>query len=131
MAGKAKVLGTLTSISGAMVLTLYKGVEVKLWSTSVNLPHRKEQQSSHQHSDQHNPFLGTILIITSVITSSFSLIIQSKMAVTYPCHYSSSALICTFGALQTIFYALCAERNWSRWKLGWDVRLLTSVYAVS
>ncbi|GAA0166675.1 hypothetical protein LIER_21779 [Lithospermum erythrorhizon] len=134
MVGKAKVFGTLASIGGAMVLTIYKGVEIKIWLTSIDLLHKNEQQGSvaathhHQHID-HNPYLGSLLAVASCFSVAFSLIIQSKISVSYPCHYSCTALICAFGALQSVVYALCFERNWSQWKLGWDVRLLASLYA--
>ncbi|CBI37616.3 unnamed protein product, partial [Vitis vinifera] len=46
VAGKSKVLGTLLSISGALVLTFYKGVELNLWSTNINLLHHGAHNSS-------------------------------------------------------------------------------------
>lgn len=39
IAGKAKLMGTIMSLGGAMILTFYKGVEIKLWSTNINLLH--------------------------------------------------------------------------------------------
>ncbi|XP_041020540.1 WAT1-related protein At1g68170-like [Juglans microcarpa x Juglans regia] len=48
----------------------------------------------------------------------------------YPCHYSSTALMCVMGAIQSVVFALCLERDWSQWKLGWNIRLLTVAYSV-
>lgn len=48
----------------------------------------------------------------------------------YPCLYSVTALICTMSFLQSIVFALCTERDWSEWKLSWDLRLLTAAYSV-
>ncbi|RZB86310.1 uncharacterized protein LOC114371357 [Glycine soja] len=36
-AGKAKVVGTVMGIGGAMMLTFYKNIEIHIWSTHVNL----------------------------------------------------------------------------------------------
>lgn len=49
---------------------------------------------------------------------------------TYPQHYTSMALMSMMAALQATAYALCVERNWSQWRLGWDLRLLTVVFSV-
>nr|POE57350.1 wat1-related protein [Quercus suber] len=40
-----------------------------------------------------------------------------------------AALICTMSFLQSIVFALCTERDWSQWKLSWDLRLLTAAYS--
>lgn len=48
----------------------------------------------------------------------------------YPCLYSGTALICTMSFLQSIVFALCTERDWSQWKLSWDLRLLTAANSV-
>ncbi|MBA0631111.1 hypothetical protein Godav_003137, partial [Gossypium davidsonii] len=43
-AGKAKVCATLIGIGGAMVFTFYKGIDVNIWSTDVNLLKQHHQQ---------------------------------------------------------------------------------------
>ena len=52
------------------------------------------------------------------------------MIESYPCLYSSTALVCTMSFMQAIVFALCTERDWSQWKLGWNLRLLTAAYSV-
>ncbi|MBA0739188.1 hypothetical protein Gogos_012478 [Gossypium gossypioides] len=49
----------------------------------------------------------------------------------YPCYYSSTALTCIMAAIQSTVFALCLEKDWSQWKLGWNVRLLTVAFASS
>jgi len=46
------------------------------------------------------------------------------MSKEYPSHYSSTALMSTMGAIQATAFGLCVERDWSQWKLGWNIRLL-------
>lgn len=48
----------------------------------------------------------------------------------YPCYYSSTALTCIMAAIQSTVFALSLEKDWSQWKLGWNVRLLTVAFAV-
>ncbi|XP_028181442.1 WAT1-related protein At1g68170-like [Glycine soja] len=33
------------------------------------------------------------------------------------------------GAIQATIFALCIEKDWSQWKLGWNIRLLTSAFS--
>lgn len=59
-----------------------------------------------------------------------NLIAQAKMSERYPCPYSSTALMSLMGALLSVSYAFCVERDLSEWRLGWNIRLLTVAYAV-
>lgn len=52
------------------------------------------------------------------------------MSVEYPSPMSSTALMSTMGAIQATAFALCVERDWNEWKLGWDVRLLAVSFSV-
>ncbi|GLT95102.1 hypothetical protein SLE2022_128050 [Rubroshorea leprosula] len=124
MHGKAKVLGTLVGIGGAMVLAFYKGIQVKIFSTHVHLLHHHQDQAIGHHSS----LLGPILSIAACITYSLWLIIQAKMIETYPCPYTSTALMSAIGAIQSTVYVLCTEKDWSQWKLGWSIKLLTVAY---
>lgn len=51
------------------------------------------------------------------------------MSMVYP-SYSGTDLMCVCASIQSVVYAMCTERDWSAWKLGWDIRLLTVVYSV-
>ncbi|RVW85754.1 WAT1-related protein [Vitis vinifera] len=123
--GKAKVLGTILSIAGAMVLTFYKGREIKLWSTNINLLHQDHHDMSEQSS--RNQALGGFLGVASAVSMAVWMILQAKLSMEYP-PYSATALMSLCASIQSVVYALCTERHWSAWKLGWNVRLLTVVY---
>ncbi|KAI6678629.1 hypothetical protein NL676_039425 [Syzygium grande] len=45
----------------------------------------------------------------------------------FPCQYTSTALMTFMASIQAVVYALCRERDWSQWKLGWNIRLLNGV----
>ncbi|XP_073119683.1 WAT1-related protein At1g68170-like [Henckelia pumila] len=131
MAGKAKVMGTFLSIGGAMLLTFYKGLEVKLWSTHVHLLPTNQHADGHvaaAHQKSINNIIGLVLAIACCVSYSFALIIQAKVSEKYPCHYSSTALISVVGSIQAVVYAFSSEKDWSQWKLGWNLRLLIVVY---
>lgn len=52
------------------------------------------------------------------------------MSKEYPCHYSSTALMSTAGAIQATAFGFCFERDLNQWKLGWNIRLLAVAYSV-
>ena len=79
MQGKAKVLSTLGSIGGALLLTLYKGPHIDMWSTHVDLlpkgPHSHGHVAdSHQFSGQQ--MWGALLAVLGCCSCALSLIIQ-------------------------------------------------------
>lgn len=78
-AGKAKVFGTLLGIGGAMLLTFYKGPDLNLWHTNINL---LETTKSHQHPStqiqNHNLVLGALLTFCSCVCYSIWLIVQVR-----------------------------------------------------
>ncbi|EEF31412.1 WAT1-related protein At1g68170 [Ricinus communis] len=131
--GKAKVIGTLLGISGAMLLTFYKGTEINIWRTHINLI--KDYQShegglaSSDHHHHGSLALGSLLAVANCFSYAFWLIIQAKMSERYPCPYSSTALMSFMASIQAVVYALCVEKDFEQWKLGWNIRLLTAAYA--
>ncbi|CBI37615.3 unnamed protein product, partial [Vitis vinifera] len=125
IAGKAKLMGTIMSLGGAMILTFYKGVEIKLWSTNINLLHHG---AAALQESSPNQVLGSLLAVASCVCIAVWLIVQTKMSMVYP-SYSGTALMCVCASIQSVVYAMCTERDWSAWKLGWDIRLLTVVYS--
>ncbi|KAL9404485.1 hypothetical protein Peur_001457 [Populus x canadensis] len=98
--GIANVAGTAICIGGAMLLTFYKGIEINIWHTNINL--LKYHHNHHQNT--------------------------AKINERYPCFYSSTALMSLMGSIQAIIYALCFERKWSDWKLESNIRLISVIY---
>ncbi|XP_059651115.1 WAT1-related protein At1g68170-like [Cornus florida] len=130
-AGKAKLVGTAIGIGGAMLLTFYKGVEINIWSTNIDLLHHNHDRhvAAQGHPESSDRVLGAFLVVCGCFCIALWLIIQAKMVQRYPCLYSGTALISVMGAIQAIGFALCMERDWSRWKLGWNIKLVTIFYS--
>lgn len=133
MPGKAKIVGTLMGIGGAMLLTFYKGFQLNISSTHLDLLHHDNQTTTVHVASPHaaslNRALGALAALGSCISYALWLIIQAKMSEKYPCQYTSTALMSIMGAIQSVIYALCTEKDWSQWKLGWNIKLLTVAYA--
>ncbi|KAG2396307.1 WAT1-related protein [Vigna angularis] len=127
-AGKAKVLGTITGVVGAMMLTFLKGVEINIWTSHINLLHKKGTTET-LNGDSGSKLLGVFCGLGSCLCFALWLIIQAQMSKEFPGHHSSTALMSTMGAIQATVFALCIEKDWSQWRLGWNIRLLASAYS--
>ncbi|CBI19039.3 hypothetical protein VitviT2T_027099 [Vitis vinifera] len=119
---QAKIVGTVLTFSGALLMTLYKGPIIDLiWS------HKTSHNANHSSTDTHW-ITGTLLILVGCCAWSAFYILQSITIKTYPAELSLSTLICLMGAIQSGAVGLVAERHPSAWAIGWDSRLLAPVY---
>ncbi|KAI5389192.1 WAT1-related protein At1g68170 isoform X1 [Lathyrus oleraceus] len=123
-AGKAKLMGTLSGIGGAMILTLYEGK--RLFNLSLHIDLLQNATSTTHHSPAGSHVWGLMLALGTALSFSLWFITQSKMSQNFPWHYSIAALTSIMGAIQSFIYAICTERDWSQWKLDWNLRLLTA-----
>ncbi|KAK8960520.1 WAT1-related protein [Platanthera guangdongensis] len=111
--GKAKILGSLVGVVGATILTFLKGMELK-FSTSVNLLKLHSNGGHDQkalHYESGDRIMGSILAVASYFSYLIWLIIQAKICKVYPCHYSSTTLMCLVGSVQDVIFVVCVERN--------------------
>lgn len=76
-AGKAKVLGTITGIGGAMLLTFLKGVEINIWTFHINLLHKGKNGTLDDNSG--SKLLGIFFGLGSCFCFALWLIIQVKI----------------------------------------------------
>ncbi|CAN6250766.1 unnamed protein product [Urochloa humidicola] len=137
--GQAKLAGTLIGVGGAMLLTLYKGADITppwhLHLVQQAAGPSREQQKGDQEQEQL--VMGSVLCISSCCFYALWLILQAKLSREYPFHYSSTALMCAMSTLQSIAFALLGHSTAagasstisSRWRLGFDIRLLSVAYS--
>ncbi|XP_024959866.1 WAT1-related protein At1g68170-like [Cynara cardunculus var. scolymus] len=130
--GKAKVIGTLVGVVGAMVLTFYKGHQLNIWSTHVNILHGGQHMhgqyvAATQKTSIHQT-VGSLLGLASSLSIALYLSLQGRMSANYPCHYSGTFLFIVMGLIQSFVFTLCTERSWSEWKLGWNIRLFAALF---
>ncbi|KAK8626442.1 hypothetical protein V6N13_134085 [Hibiscus sabdariffa] len=122
--GRAKVIGTIISISGAMITTFYSGSSFHI-PTGIDLfpePHTLQFRAER-------PILGAALAFGSVICFSLLLIIQTKLTAThaYPV-LSTSWLICSSSSVFCVASAMIRETDWSAWRLHANMSLTTIIF---
>ncbi|CAN1352811.1 WAT1-related protein At4g08300 [Linum perenne] len=99
----AKIIGTVITVSGAMVMTLYKGPILEFLTPSSSTAAHSMSASDVSNGEQHW-ILGPLLLLGSCIGWSAFFILQGSVV------------------------ALAVERDMSIWKIGFDARLLAVVY---
>ncbi|OMO58901.1 Drug/metabolite transporter [Corchorus capsularis] len=123
---QAKVVGTLVTVGGAMMMTFIKGTTLHPpWTKGRN--HRGQSRTGGAH--QEDLLKGSLLLIAGCCCWSFFIISQAVIIKSYPAKLSLTALICTMGAVEGAILALAVERNdTSVWQIHLDSKLVAVLY---
>lgn len=124
---QAKILGTLCTVAGAVVMIMYHGPAVQFpWSAS-GAHHHAAAATQQSTATWLN---GTVLVIAACVCWSAFFILQSNTLQSYPAELSLSTLISLLGSVMSGGVALVAERrDMAAWVIGFDTRLFTAVYS--
>ncbi|RZC83224.1 hypothetical protein C5167_046011 [Papaver somniferum] len=125
---QAKVIGTIVTVAGAMLMTLYKGPIIEMiWSKSIHT--NASYTTNTSGSDDKDWLKGSILLILATLAWAALFILQAITLKKYPAHLTLTTLICFIGTLQSIAVTLVMEHTPSAWSIGWDMNLLSAAYA--
>ncbi|XP_020097532.1 auxin-induced protein 5NG4-like isoform X2 [Ananas comosus] len=122
--GLAKVVGTVVTIGGATIITLYKGTPL--------LQHDKPHfvaASILSSSPIMNWTLGCVYLLACCLAWSAWMVFQVPVLQKYPKRLSFLTLTCTFGLIQFMAIAAFAEDDFQRWKIHSRGELFTVLYA--
>ncbi|XP_014503458.1 WAT1-related protein At5g07050 [Vigna radiata var. radiata] len=124
----AKIVGTLVTVAGAMLMTLYRGPIVEMvWAKH---PHNKTNGTTSTGSLDKDWFLGCIFLIIATLAWASLFVLQAKAIQTYKNHQLSlTSLVCFIGTVQAIAVTFVVEHNPAVWRIGWDMNLLAAAYA--
>ncbi|CAA0820504.1 WAT1-related protein [Striga hermonthica] len=118
----AKIMGTLVTVGGAMLMTLIAG-------PVIGLPWTHESHDNQQTSSPEDPVRGAIMIAVGCTGYSAFYTLQAITLKSYPAGLSLTAMVCSLGAfLGTILTFVAQRGNTSIWAFGWDAKLLAYVY---
>ncbi|KZV22486.1 hypothetical protein F511_19706 [Dorcoceras hygrometricum] len=126
---QAKVVGTIVTVAGAMLMTLYKGDVINMvWSKYIHPRKSYVPDTSAQPTDQ-DWIKGSILLIIATFAWASFFILQAITLRKYTAQLSLTALVCFMGTLQSIVVTLVMEHKPNAWAIGWDMNLLAAAYA--
>ncbi|XP_022726178.1 WAT1-related protein At5g40240-like isoform X2 [Durio zibethinus] len=120
---QAKFLGTVISITGAFVVTFYKGPIILSTQSLVVLPHQL------LFSPQLNWVLGGLLLAAEAFINSAWYIIQTLVLKKFPAVLTVMFYLCFFNAILSTIYSLFLVKDPSAWKLRPDIGLVAILYS--
>ncbi|GLU00911.1 hypothetical protein SLE2022_182460 [Rubroshorea leprosula] len=128
-AGKAKLLGTLITVAGALILTLYKGLPLGRPYRGATAAEGNQGNMMDSTKKTKNLTVGSLFLTVSSIVLSCWFLLQARIGKMYPCPYSSTAFMSFFAAIQSAILSLITERDFSKWVLKGKLEIFTVTYA--
>ncbi|XP_057745720.1 WAT1-related protein At3g30340-like [Arachis stenosperma] len=124
--GRAKILGTLVCIGGALLLTLYKGKPLFNYASATSIEKTGTSSSSGRWT------IGVVTLILGTLFWSSWYIVQLSISKRFPCQYSSTALMIFFGSIQAAFRSLSIQHHdFSIWVLNGKLPIIAVLFFVS
>ncbi|KAI7731463.1 hypothetical protein M8C21_012492 [Ambrosia artemisiifolia] len=125
---QAKVFGTVITVIGATVMTLYKGPIVDiLWYSHHGASGAHAAANGSSSGQQY--LAGTVMVLLCTFSWAGYFILQSMTLKEYPAELSLTMLVCIAGTVEAGIVAMVVERDPKAWALGFDSRLLASLYS--
>ncbi|CAI9098168.1 OLC1v1034768C1 [Oldenlandia corymbosa var. corymbosa] len=123
---QAKIVGTLATVGGAMIMTLVRGPNLHLpWTEGTGSQVHQTGVIDLQHAIK-----GAVFITIGCLSWGCFMILQAITLKTYPAELSLTAWICTLGTAEGAVVALIMERgNAAVWSINWDTKFLAALYS--
>ncbi|XP_019460775.1 PREDICTED: WAT1-related protein At5g64700-like [Lupinus angustifolius] len=119
--GKAKAVGAILCVGGAIATSLYKGKDIYIF------------HGYHTHTNvvAHKTYMlgGTFFLVGSCLSYTAWFIIQVKLVKVFPFRYWGTMITCIMAAIQSTIIGLCLDSNQASWRLQWNLELITIVYS--
>lgn len=123
---QAKIVGTVATVAGAMIMTLVRGPIVELFWTKGNASH----ESQSVGLNLSHAIKGSIMITIGCSSWAAFMILQAITLRTYPAELSLTAWICLLGTTEGAIVAMVMERGKTAvWAINWDSKFLAAVYS--
>ncbi|XP_020227994.1 WAT1-related protein At4g08290 isoform X2 [Cajanus cajan] len=127
VACQAKVIGTVVTFGGTLLMALYKGPGLSIMGSSAS---NASQPQNVSNPTGNHWVIGTCFLLIGCAGFSAFYILQAITLRKYPAEMSLATWVCFFGAIQSSAVAIVAERHRPHaWSLGWDTRLFAPAYA--
>ncbi|CAN6201576.1 unnamed protein product [Urochloa humidicola] len=123
--GLAKIVGTMATIAGATIITLYKGAPLTTHSESTH----KLKDNNVILSPGFNWTAGCLIMFVNCLCLSGWMVLQVPVLKKYPAKLSSFTITLALGLIQLIAVAPFFESNIERWKVHSGGELFTILYA--
>ncbi|KAL5557950.1 hypothetical protein UlMin_034161 [Ulmus minor] len=127
--GIGKVIGTLSCVAGASVITLYKGPAIYSPAPPLQMMSLAPTFPSLGDASGKNWTLGCIYLIGHCLSWSAWLVLQAPVLKKYPARLSVTSYTCFFGIIQFVIIAAIAERDAQAWIFHSGGEVFSILYA--
>ncbi|XP_004236428.1 WAT1-related protein At3g18200 [Solanum lycopersicum] len=121
--GMAKVLGTIASVGGATIITLYKGPPL-LKGSNIS-----DEEMAASQKDMLNWTWGCVYLFAQCLSWAGWMVLQAPMLKKYPAKLSLTSFTCFFGLIQFLAIAAFTERDPTHWKIQSGEEIYLILYA--
>ncbi|OEL28545.1 WAT1-related protein [Dichanthelium oligosanthes] len=128
--GIAKVSGAALCLAGVLVMAFYTGPALSPVNHHRAFAAHAPGTDGHANTSKAAWITGTFLMVLNNMAWSLSIVWQARILKEFPNRMLVAVSLCVFSGLQSFVVAAVAERDFSRWKLQLDVRLLAIAYTV-
>lgn len=90
--GKAKVFGTLFGVGGALIFIFYRGKDIHMWSTHIDLMN-KSHDFSRDATSHHISILGALFVFGGNLSYAFWLLLQARFLISPPYRYACGVIL--------------------------------------
>ncbi|WJX88612.1 hypothetical protein P8452_70681 [Trifolium repens] len=119
-----KIVGTVVSISGAFLVTFYKGAPIGSFQTR-----HSSQPLVSLLAETSNWVTGGLFLAIASISLAVWNIAQAAILKGYPSQLTIVAFYCLFGTFQCAILSLIVVKDPSSWKLSLDIELISIIYS--
>ncbi|KAK2976564.1 hypothetical protein RJ640_024185 [Escallonia rubra] len=123
---QAKIVGTITTVGGAMLMTLVKGPILELlWNKG-----RSHHEFKRGDVDLQHFIKGSLMITIGCFSWAGFMVLQAITLKSYPAELSLTAWICLLGTAEGAIAAFVMEKGKATiWSINWDTKLLAAIYS--
>lgn len=122
---RAKVMGTIVSVTGAFVVTLYKGPRIAVTTTAS--PHATSNVIRFLSSTQSNWMLGGLFLTTEYLLVPMWYIVQTQIMKEYPAELT---VVFFYNLIVSVLAAIVGafmEPDLTKWRIRLDISLASII----
>ncbi|XP_077241368.1 WAT1-related protein At5g64700-like isoform X2 [Tasmannia lanceolata] len=128
LSGKAKVVGIIACLAGAMTYAFYKGPHFNSFSHHYSIASKNSHVDEvHTHSSE-TWLVGSFLLLAGNILWCLWTVLQGQVLKDCPSKLLFTTIQCFLSTVQSFIVAIAFEPNLAQWKLNFDIGLLAIAY---
>ncbi|XP_073138384.1 WAT1-related protein At3g18200 [Henckelia pumila] len=127
--GLAKILGTVASVGGAFIITMYKGPPILDQPSETAGGNVLEEGTLFSSKRVQSWTWGCVFLLGHCLSWAGWMVLQAPIVKKYPAKLSLTTFTFFFGLIQFLFIAAFVERDPKHWQIQSSEEIFTILYA--